>query len=1687
MKTIVPANLRVHTQRIFTVILSFLLFLVASVNAGAQTTLAQGDLSIIAFSANSPTKGITFVPWVSLETGTVIKFTDNGFHSILGSNTLNNVRWQEQVITWTATSPVAAGTAISLTGSIPSETASTGTVTFRAPDGVTSQNWALSNGGGDQIFAFQGSGGAAVANTTTFSGTLLYGIGYEAQTGINGWMLLGSISTNTSYLPVDLLLGNSMYFATGATGAQYTGPRSGFATMTAYKLAVGNILNYSTVTGGSATVTHDLTPFTLSSPAPVVTADPAGANVCAGGGTSFSVTATGATGYQWQVDGGLGWLNILDLPPYSGASTSTLTLSYTTSLMNNDRYRCIVYNGASYVNSGYGTLHTSHVVASTTQNNVACFGGSNGSATVTPANGIAPYTYLWTPAGGTGSSATGLAAGIYNVKITDAIGCIDNETVIISQPTQLVQTSSQGNVSCNGGSNGFASIIVGGGVFPYSFSWSHSANTTNTATGLAAGSYTVTATDANGCSITKTFTINQPTALTASTSQTNVSCNGGFNGSATVTPAGGNAPYSYVWLPVGGFGASATGLPAGTYSCIVTDGNGCQVTKTVTISQPAPFLLARAQVNVSCSGGSNGSATVTASGGTGSKTYQWYPSGGVSASATGLAAGVYTVVATDANGCTNTEVFTITEPLPLLATSAYTNASCSGAADGTAGVLAVGGSGSYTYSWSPSGGTHATATGLAAGNYTCTVTDANGCSLVKSFTISQATSITATSVQTNVTCYNGSNGAATVTPSGGIAPYTYSWSPAGGTAASATGLSAGTYNVTITGAFGCTYVKTITITEPSPIVASASATTQSFCSGNATNITLSSADPSVTFSWTVHNVSGSVTGATAGSGYSIAQTLNGKGIVEYMVTPAKDGCTGDPIVINVVVKGLTTLTSQPVDVQAEEGETIQFNVNATNWTLFQWQVDRGAGFESLADNSQYENVNTWQMTIHDVTADMNGYQYRCIAYGNCTAGVTSNPATLTVATKIVQTISFPAMDAVEYGTPDFDAGATSTSGLAIQYSSSDESIVSIVNGKIHIKKAGNVTITASQPGDATYKAATPVQRQLAVTPKALTLQLNADPSISKEYDGNTNATLGASNYSLTGIVGGDVVSVSGTAAYDNSQAGENKTITVGSFVLAGADKDNYTISTSTATTTGAIKRKALVVTVSSSVYITKTYDGTTTAVLSPAALQLAGAGSADISVAATADFDNKNAGNDKTITIHSFVLAGADKDNYEISTPDLTIYGDITRRAITVDLAAGLLIEKEYDGSADATISGSNLSPQVVVTGDDLLVTAVAEYDNKNAGDNKVVTVTGFVLAGEDKDNYTVENTTVVTTGSISRKVLTAIANDLSVITKVYDGNTDAEIPAGAYELGGVIGADKVTLNNPTSGYYDTKHGGENKLVTVIGLEISGDDVNNYVLDAQNILPTRGTITRKQVMLSAGTATKVYGQPDPVFSYTVETLVEGDVLPGALGREAGKDVGVYAITLGSIDGGSDYEIVTFVQERLEITPASLEIVAHAKWKNCGTMNPVFTFDFIGLVGSNPALELEVMPQASTTAGQMSPIGEYPINAWGAVSKNYNITYESSKLTVIPADNSDFEVKVWSSSPGVLQFRIYTRTAQNASIILYNRIGQEVIVNRKGLAAGINSFSIPVEQLAAGPYVVGVGAGKFRTGQKIMIR
>jgi len=613
---------------------------------------------------------------------------------------------------------------------------------------------------------------------------------------------------------------------------------------------------------------------TINQPTPVVASITNSTNVACNGqcNGSATVAANGGTPnytYSWNT-----------IPAQTGATANNLCAgSYTVTVTD--------VNGCTA--TAVATIaQQSTITANINSTNALCNGAANGTATITANGGTPNYFYSWstTPIQ-TNATANNLAAGTYTCTVTDANGCTATATVTITQPNVLNSSiSSSSNATCNANCNGTATVTAIGGTPNYSYSWNTSpAQTSATTNNLCAGSYIVTVTDANGCTSTNSVTITAPTAISTNINSTNVTCNAGANGSATVTANGGTPNYSYSWntTPVQTT-ATASNLTAGSYTVIVTDANGCTTTNTVTITEPSALVAnVSATTNVTCNGLCNGSATVTTTGGNPNYTYSWNTIPvQTGATANNLCAGSYTVTVTDVNGCTATAVATITQQSTITANINSTNALCNGAANGTAIITANGGTPNYFYSWSTTPvQTNATANNLAAGSYTCTVTDANGCTATASVTISQPnilnSNITSSS---NATCNTNCNGTATVTAVGGTPNYSYSWNTTPvQTGTTASNLCAGSYVVMVTDINGCTSTNSVTITAPTTIsttINSTNITCNAGANGNAT-IIANGGTPNYSYSWSTTPVqtTAMASNLTAGSYTVIVTDANG--------------------------------------------------------------------------------------------------------------------------------------------------------------------------------------------------------------------------------------------------------------------------------------------------------------------------------------------------------------------------------------------------------------------------------------------------------------------------------------------------------------------------------------------------------------------------------------------------------------------------------------------------------------------------------------------------------------------------------------------------------------------------------------------------------------------------------------------
>ena len=424
----------------------------------------------------------------------------------------------------------------------------------------------------------------------------------------------------------------------------------------------------------------------------------------------------------------------------------------------------------------------------------------------------------------TGSSVT--PPGTYPLRVVDEYG---TELILTSAGSipacsacALTANASSTNSTC--GNNGGTATAVASGATPTGYSWSNGASTASISN-LSAGTYTVTITS-TGCTATASTTVSSTGSVSANATSTSTSCNAS-NGSATVNASGGTGSFSYLWSN-GGTTATVSNLAAGNYTVTVTSGS-CTTTASVAVSSPNAVNTSASSTNVDCS--SNGSASVSPTGGTGSFTYLW-SNGANTSSVSNLTPGTYTVTVSS-GGCTATASVSITQTGSVSASTSTTNAGCT--TTGSATVNPTGGTGNYVYLWS-TGATSATASNLSGGTYNVTVTSGN-CSVTASASVVSTGGVTLSTSTQNTTCGN-PNGSASVSPTTGSTPFTYLWSN-GGTSSSISNVAAGTYTVSVNDGSGCS--ATAQAIVGSSVVTPALITTNDslICSSDSTQICVS--------------------------------------------------------------------------------------------------------------------------------------------------------------------------------------------------------------------------------------------------------------------------------------------------------------------------------------------------------------------------------------------------------------------------------------------------------------------------------------------------------------------------------------------------------------------------------------------------------------------------------------------------------------------------------------------------------------------------------------------------------------------------------------------------------------------------------------------------------------------------------
>ncbi|MBL7766103.1 MAG: SprB repeat-containing protein, partial [Chitinophagaceae bacterium] len=568
--------------------------------------------------------------------------------------------------------------------------------------------------------------------------------------------------------------------------------------------------------------------------------------------------------------------------------------------------------------------------------NVSCFGLCNGTGTASAAGGTTAYTYSITAPGvinaGTGAMS-GLCAGNYTITVTDANLCTATTTINVTEPTLLTVTANViANASCNGNCDGTGQATANNGSGPYTYAITAPGVinvNTGAISGLCAGSYTITATDAGLCTATTVINVTQPVVLSVNANVlTNASCNGVCDGTAQATAAGGTTAYTYSITAPGVINASTgaiTGLCSGSYTITVTDANLCTATTTINVTQPL-VLTANVVAGTlpTCTPGCDGTAQASGAGGTLAYTYSIAPGGTIdpnTGAASNLCAGTtYTITITDANNCNATTTINLSNPSgPTASVSAIVNPSCFGQCDGTAQAGAIGGTAPYTYVITAPGvidvNTGAITT-LCDGTYTITVTDANSCVGTISFTVTEPGQINVSAnVLTNASCFGNCDGTGSASANGGSIPYTFSITAPGvinaGTGAMSS-LCAGNYTITVTDANLCTATTTINVTEPTLLTVTANVIANASCNGNCDG----------TGQATANNGTGPYTYAITAPGIIDVNTgaISGLCAGSYTITATDaNNCTAtttinvtEPVVLSVSANVLTNATCNGV-------------------------------------------------------------------------------------------------------------------------------------------------------------------------------------------------------------------------------------------------------------------------------------------------------------------------------------------------------------------------------------------------------------------------------------------------------------------------------------------------------------------------------------------------------------------------------------------------------------------------------------------------------------------------------------------------------------------------------------------------------------------------------------------------------
>ncbi|MBN4062182.1 MAG: hypothetical protein COA57_02365 [Flavobacteriales bacterium] len=678
---------------------------------------------------------------------------------------------------------------------------------------------------------------------------------------------VGNLCENSSSITLNAATSGGTWSGTSVSGSSFDPASAGVGThIVTYTVGSGSCSDSDT-----ETIVVDAIPdATITSVSTLCTSDPAITLNAATPGGTWSGTGVSGTSFD---------------PSVAGNGTHTITYTVTSGGCTN----------------------------SDTENIVVV---SNPDATINPVSNLcqsdAPVTLsaataggIWSGTGISGTTFDPAVAGGGTHIITYTVGsgsCSDSDTVsiVINDPNVSLSSTPE---NCGAG-DGTATATPSGGASPFSYNWSDG-QTTQTASVLIAGNYSITITDNSGCTDTASVIVNGTGGPAVLIAATDVSCNGNADGTATATPSGGTTPYTYLWTG-GQTTAAASGLSGGTYYITVTDAGGCPTIDSVTVNEATTINLTATTTDENC-GATDGTAIVSVTGGTSPYSYLW-SDGQTTATANGLSGGNYTVTVTDNNNCTDTASATVNSLGGPSVTTSTNDVTCNGGNDGSSALITSGGATPYSYTWSD-GQTDATATGLAAGNYTVTVSDANSCTYTTSISISEPAPVTFTLTNDTSIC---TGNAVTLTATGGVS---YLWSTNDTVSfITVSPASTTTYSVTVSDSSGCLANGSVTVSVTTQNISLAG--DNSICSGGNATIT---ANGGTSYLWD--------TGDTATS-----ITVNPSANMTYYVT-ATNACGTVSDSFAVAVNPLPAADAGN-DITIGEGETIQ--LSASGGTDYSW-------------------------------------------------------------------------------------------------------------------------------------------------------------------------------------------------------------------------------------------------------------------------------------------------------------------------------------------------------------------------------------------------------------------------------------------------------------------------------------------------------------------------------------------------------------------------------------------------------------------------------------------------------------------------------------------------------------------------------------------------------------------------------